>query len=62
MLNRCCICLTEGAIKFLSWRKLASEEGLNQGDVVGEGNSGKDFQRGGCEAASCFQVAPGTWD
>lgn len=42
MLNRRCIFLTEGAIKFLSWKKLASEQGVNQGDVAGQGSGGED--------------------
>lgn len=55
MLNRRCIFLKEGAIKFLSWRKLASEQGVNQGDVAGQGSGREDLGRGGCEAAPCFQ-------
>lgn len=55
MLNRRCIFLIEGAIKFLSWRKLASEQGVNQGDVAGQGSGREDLGRGGCEAAPCFQ-------
>lgn len=50
MLNRRCIFLTEGAIKFLSWRKLASVQGVNQGHVAGQGSGGEDLGRGGCEA------------
>ena len=47
MLNRRCIFLTEGVIKFLSWRKLASEQGVNQGDVAGQGSSGEGLGEAG---------------
>lgn len=42
MLNRRCIFLTEGAVKFLSWKKLASDQGVNQGDVAGQGSRRQD--------------------